>query len=269
MTGVGATILSSDSAISTANGGYVRVNEPFVGPVKLSISSDYQLNITTVSEIFVGLSQDSSGSIAFKYGIGLDYIGYVITDNNATVASDNAYTVTPDTVASIIYDGTTVKYYIDGTLKYTSTILPTGPLYAYVRMFGINGKFKNFHADQLLLGPGPNTTLITSPALPSLDYSKSSTFHIIPSASTFPINVINVPISKSCITIQLILDQLAASVTPGYANVVTVNGSTVNPLLKTPSTITVGSSVDLETIVLYSTDSSGNWSGLINYTTYS
>ncbi|NDB87052.1 MAG: hypothetical protein EB127_30855, partial [Alphaproteobacteria bacterium] len=155
MTGVNATILSSDSAISTGNPGYVRVNEPFIGPAKLSFSSDYMLNTTIVSAIIVGLSQNSSGSITdtdFKYGIVIDSNAVVVVEYGIPMFEDYTYNVTPDTVGSIIYDGTSVKYYIDGTLKYTSTLLPTGPLYAYVFIYLLDGKFKNFHADQLLLG---------------------------------------------------------------------------------------------------------------------
>lgn len=45
--------------------------------------------------------------------------------------------ITTDTVMSIAYDGESVKYYLDGVLKYTSTAKPTSPLYMDSSLYDI------------------------------------------------------------------------------------------------------------------------------------
>ena len=108
-----------------------------------------------MTRIIVGLSQHSSGAsfiqADFKYGLDLSTVAFDIMEDGVSVLQDQ-YIVTPDTIGSIIYDGTSIKYYIDGILKYTSSVLHTGPLYAY-GLIPKAGKFKNFHVDQLLVGP--------------------------------------------------------------------------------------------------------------------
>ena len=114
---------------------------------------------------------------------------------------------------------------------------------------------------------GINNTLV-SPGSASLNFNLGNSFYLLPNSSTFSVNIINLPESIIRITITIILNQALASV-PGYVNSITIgpNSTPVSSLLWQGGLPTVGSSIDIQNITLYSTNGS-IWNALIRYEKY-
>jgi hypothetical protein len=158
MIGINATILSSSSAVATATSWTASVYAvpSFPGPATVSFSPD---NSVTYNQYGFTETPTASGEPTYtylKYGMAMNGNGVYIFENGTGMGQVGG-PATANTVGSITYDGTVVKYYLDGSLVYTSLQSQTNPLYAYVAFEGSGNAFKNFHADQLLLGQTGST----------------------------------------------------------------------------------------------------------------
>ena len=112
---------------------------------------------TLKDDRFAESPKDDSGYTYLKYGMQINRDGVFIMENGinkATVANRADY----NTIVSIVYDGTSVKYYLDYVLVYTSTQTQTNPLYAYVSIENSGMKVVNFHSEAIGVLEIPETT---------------------------------------------------------------------------------------------------------------
>jgi sugar lactone lactonase YvrE len=116
-------------------------------------------------------------------------------------------------------------------------------------------------------GAGVNHTLV-SPGSTSLDYNSGNSFYLLPNSTRLTVNIINLPASVFRLTLTIILNQGLASV-PGYIHSITTGPSStpVASLLWQGGLPTVGSSIDIQTITLYSLNGS-TWNTLNKYEKY-
>jgi hypothetical protein len=91
-----------------------------------------------------------------KYAMVISTSTFLQIVENGTAVSSVAGTFNSSTVMSIAYDGTTVRYYVNGVIKYISSLSQSSPLYAYAALQVTGTIIDNFHVDPVLIGgPGP------------------------------------------------------------------------------------------------------------------
>ena len=147
------TITSANSIISTVNDYYSWATSGFFsGPCMVS----FQSPDSTVSNFAVGGLSESQGrqpsGINMKYSFYLNGDAYIY-ENGVLVQGQGPYYYNSTTVFSLIYNGTTVKYYMDAVLMYTSLLTQTVPLCMYLTFSQPSMRSINIHADTLLQGP--------------------------------------------------------------------------------------------------------------------
>jgi hypothetical protein len=150
------TILTSNSIISTTTGYISRATSGFFsGPCVVSFQSP---DSTETNECVGGLSETQTRppvGVDMKYWFRISDQA-IIYEGQEAVSGLDPFEYTASTVFSLIYDGTRVKYYMDGVLKYTSLQSQTAPLCMYLTFSEASMRAINIHADTLLLGPtGP------------------------------------------------------------------------------------------------------------------
>jgi len=142
---------SSNSATSIGSGGwvtYIRSVESYSGKIKLKFKK--------TNRSMCGFSDMSDGgtytNINYGFYFQQDYV--TIAENKASGVPGNPaiweiYQIPgpylPSSFYSVIYDGTSVKYYIDDVLVYTSIYspLPTNPLYLYMTFLDSGASLTN------------------------------------------------------------------------------------------------------------------------------
>jgi hypothetical protein len=167
---------SSNSATCIGSGGwatYIRSVESYSGKVKLKFKRE--------NRSMCGFSDMSDGgtytNINYGFYFQQDYV--TIAENGASGVPGNPaiweiYQIPgpylPSSFYSVIYDGTSVKYYIDDVLVYTSIYspLPTNPLYLYMTFLDSDASLTNieFGSNTVwndLSGNNRNFNLINSP----------------------------------------------------------------------------------------------------------
>jgi hypothetical protein len=135
---------SSNSVTSQNGGGW---NDRGISVERIPLGSPFKLKFKrgeTLGDIMCGVSQTppinndatytrSSFGFYLGYGINPPESGLSITENgnfSINVVTNGSFPAS--TVYSIVYDGVKVKYYVNDSLFYTSSSVPTNDLFLYI-----------------------------------------------------------------------------------------------------------------------------------------
>jgi len=157
MIGRNADILSSTSASATSSGwqSAAYVIKAFSGAVTMSFSPDMNTNNPTyLSNNQYGFTETPTATGAYtftylKYAMSMNGNGVYIWENGTSIEQVGG-PADINTIGSIVYDGTSVEYYVNGKLVRTSTPTHNSALYAYVAFESIGCKFKNLQTNEPL-----------------------------------------------------------------------------------------------------------------------
>jgi hypothetical protein len=146
--------------------------QPLIGPCIMSFQLS-SVSFVSGTRVAAGLSEnptdiqnDQAGYANAKYGFLInDFEDIQFLMNGGSVGPSYTTAITTSTVFSIIYDGTSVRWYIDGELEFTFS----DPLDPQVNnLFGVfvfestgSPLFTNIHVDNLIAGLGD--TGVTGP----------------------------------------------------------------------------------------------------------
>jgi hypothetical protein len=168
---------SSNSATCIGNGGwatYIRSVESYSGKIKLKFKKGINHSMCGFSDM-----SDVGTYTNINYGFYFqpDYVTIVENKSSGVPGNPAIWEIyqipgpyLPSSFYSVIYDGTSVKYYIDDVLVYTSIYspLPTNPLYLYMTFLETGASLTNieFGSNTIwndLSGNNRNFYLINSP----------------------------------------------------------------------------------------------------------
>jgi hypothetical protein len=166
--GENVKITTPNAAIAGGNNwtSYVYATKPtYSGVARVSFSSGFDGNDENpnASNVVGGFTETPTATGAptytyLKYGIQINKDGVYIMENGinkAQVANNVNY---DEDIATIVYDGTSVKYYLNYALVYTSTQTQTNTLYAYIALESEKMRFQNFTSKAVGVLELPATT---------------------------------------------------------------------------------------------------------------
>jgi hypothetical protein len=110
--------------------------------------SKLSFTVKSILSSFAGFSKSPSLNTMTS---NVDYAFYLSNDGSMNIYESNTFVkgisgiYTSETVFGIIYDGTTMKYYVDGFSVYESPCELFVPLYANFALYNLGGCFENIH----------------------------------------------------------------------------------------------------------------------------
>ena len=166
--GENVKITTSDAALASGDNwsSYVYATKPtYSGVARVSFSSGFDGNEENpnISNIVGGFTETPTATGApkytyLKYGIQINKDGVFIMENGVNKAQVANHATYNEDIASIVYDGTSVKYYWNYVLVYTSTQTQTNTLYAYITLESGGMRFQNFSSKAVGVLEMPATT---------------------------------------------------------------------------------------------------------------
>jgi len=152
--GNGTQIMSSSEIKSISSAGdwtlHAYSDEAILGSCVVSYKGDYIGNVMGSLNVNPGSFTDYT---SLSYAILPFSGGSAVTIYELGVGTNRSATWTNNSVFTILYDGTSISYYVDNQLvPYQSTPTPGTPLYLDIALRGDGTRAYNVHFDRIVLG---------------------------------------------------------------------------------------------------------------------